>query len=154
MLSQHPNFTAAVCICGMMMLIYLLAAHWRPWRLIPATIVGAGFFIALPLSDSRTGMVAFMLGLVIAGDRGVPRLPLPARWRRAIEVVCLVAIVAVVAVVGFGAAVRMVTSATDGEQAISQRSLLSFGSFLSRTRAYAAVPGHLCPAPFGAAQGL
>lgn len=153
-LSQHPNFTAAVCICGMMMLIYLLAAHWRPWRLIPAAIVGAGFFIALPLSDSRTGMVAFMLGLVIAAIVGFQRLPLPARWRRVIEVVCLVVIVAVVAVAGFGAAVRMVTSATDGEQAISQRSLLSFGTFLSRTRAYAAVPGTFAQHPSALLKGF
>lgn len=41
------------------MLIYLVVSHWKPWVLIPAAVAGAGLFMALPLSDSRTGMIAF-----------------------------------------------------------------------------------------------
>ena len=78
-------------------------------------------------------------------------LPQGESFDRAVE---YLSIVAVVAVAGFGAAVRMVTSATDGEQAISQRSLLSFGTFLSRTRAYAAVPGTFAQHPSALLKGF
>lgn len=139
-LGQHPNITAAISLCGAFMLIYLVASHWRPWLLLPAVPLGAGFFMALPLADSRTGMVAFLLGVVIVAAVGFQRLRLPAKWRRIIMIVCLVAIVAVVAAVGFDAAVGIVTRTTDGEQVISQRSLLADLSTLTgRTGVYAAI---------------
>ena len=33
-LTQHPNFTAALSLCGLCMLMYLVASHWKPclWR--------------------------------------------------------------------------------------------------------------------------
>ena len=99
-LGQHPNFTAALSLCGLCMLMYLVVSHWKPWVLIPAAVAGAGLFMALPLSDSRTGMIAFLLSVVIAVVVGFQRLPIPVKWRRVIEVVCVVVLVAVVAVAG------------------------------------------------------
>ena len=154
-LTQHPNFTAALSLCGLCMLMYLVASHWKPWVLIPAVVAGAGLFMALPLSDSRTGMIAFLLIALIAAAIGFQRLPIPAKWRRivegvclvalvviavvvgfqrlpipvkwrrVIEVVCVVALVAVVAVAGFGAAVKVVSTTNEGEQDLAQRSLLA-----------------------------
>lgn len=154
-LSQHPNFTAAASLCGLFMLIYLVVSHWKPWVLIPAAVAGAGLFMALPLSDSRTGMIAFLLGAVIAVAVGFQRLPIPAKWRRIVEIACLVLMVAVVAVAGFGAAVKVVSTTNDGEQVISQRSLLNDLSTLTgRTGVYGAVPATFAQHPFAIFKGF
>lgn len=154
-LSQHPNFTAAVSLCGLCMLIYLVVSHWKPWLLIPAAAAGAGLFMALPLSDSRTGMIAFLLIALIAAAIGFQRLPIPAKWRRIVEVVCLVALVAVVAVAGFGTAVKVVSTTSDGEQAISQRSLLAdLATLTGRTGVYGAVPATFSQHPLAMLKGF
>ena len=111
-----PNFTAAFSLCGLCMLIYLVVSRWKLWVLIPAAAAGAGMFMALPLSDSRTGMIAFLLCVVIAAAVGFQRLPIPAKWRRIAGIACVVVLVAVVAVAGFGAAVKVVSTTSDGEQ--------------------------------------
>ncbi|HIS43037.1 MAG TPA: O-antigen ligase family protein [Candidatus Limiplasma pullicola] len=154
-LSQHPNFTAAFSLCGLCMLIYLVVSHWKPWVLIPAAVAGAGLFMALPLSDSRTGMIAFLLIALIAAAIGFQRLPIPAKWRRIVEVVCLVALVAVVAVAGFGAAVKVVSTTSDGEQVISQRSLLAdLTTLTGRTGVYGAVPATFAQHPLAMLKGF
>ena len=65
-------------LCGLCMLIYLVVSHWKP--------LGAGFprpwrvralFMALPLSDSRTGMIAFFAE---RGHCGGGRLPAAAHF--------------------------------------------------------------------------
>ncbi|MCI6378446.1 MAG: O-antigen ligase family protein [Clostridiales bacterium] len=153
-LSQHPNLTAAVSLCGIFMLVYLLASHWRWWLLPPALAVGAGFFIALPLSDSRTGMVALLFGIVIAGAAALQRLPLPPKWRRLAGIACLACVVLVVAVAGFGAAVKLVSTAGESGQAVSQRSLLKdLPTLTGRTAAYAAVPTALSNDPLALLRG-
>lgn len=154
-LGQHPNFTAALSLCGLCMLIYLVVSHWKPWVLIPAAVAGAGLFMALPLSDSRTGMIAFLLSVVIAVMVGFQRLPIPVKWRRVIEVVCVVALVAVVAMAGFGAAVKVVSTSNEGEQTLSQRSLLAdLTTLTGRTGVYGAVPATFAQHPLALLKGF
>ena len=86
---------------------------------------------------------------------GFQRLPIPVKWRRVIEVVCVVVLVAVVAVAGFGAAVKVVSTTNEGEQDLAQRSLLAdLTTPTGRTGAYMAPSRHLCAASAGLAQGL
>lgn len=154
-LSQHPNFTAAFSLCGLCMLIYLVVSRWKLWVLIPAAAAGAGMFMALPLSDSRTGMIAFLLCVVIAAAVGFQRLPIPAKWRRIAGIACVVVLVAVVAVAGFGAAVKVVSTSNEGEQAISQRSLLAdLATLTGRTDVYAAVPATFAQHPLAMLKGF
>ena len=154
-LSQHPNFTAAFSLCGLCMLIYLVVSRWKLWVLIPAAAAGAGMFMALPLSDSRTGMIAFLLCVVIAAAVGFQRLPIPAKWRRIAGIACVVVLVAVVAVAGFGAAVKVVSTTSDGEQVISQRSLLAdLATLTGRTDVYAAVPATFAQHPLAMLKGF
>ncbi len=154
-LSQHPNFTASISVSGLCMLIYLVVSRWKPWVLIPAVVGGAGLFMALPLSDSRTGMIAFIISVVIAAVIGFQRLSLPAKWRRIVEAVCLVAIVAIVAVVGFNATVKVVSTTNESEQTISQRSLLAdLTTLTGRTGVYGAVPATIAQHPLALLKGF
>ena len=100
-------------------------------------------------------MIAFLLSVVIAVVVGFQRLPIPVKWRRVIEVVCVVVLVAVVAVAGFGAAVKVVSTTNEGEQDLAQRSLLAdLTTLTGRTGVYGAVPATFAQHPLALLKGF
>ncbi len=139
-INQHPNFTGAISLIGIFGTLYLLLSHWRLWRLVPALVALAGFFVALSLSDSRGAKLAFLATNVILAVVLYQRLR-PPMWRRCVIVIaCLAAVVGLV-LGGTGVVASLTDRSNGGEQAVSQRALLEgVSNMAGRSGIYAAAP--------------
>lgn len=148
LLGQNPNHSAPLLALAFLMTIYLLAGHFKKWRIIPAVLALLGLYLALALTNSRTAMLAFSGCIGIAAAVLATHIRISKQWLKVVAVVLVLLAVIFLCYGGMSASLNMIsrvhdtqtpeTTAEDVELAEQTREI-DFSNMSGRTRIYKAV---------------